>query len=102
MKKKIIDAIKNHVDGRMATLTKAIDATGKGNEATVTFEITKNVGMKNQATHTETYRFEVINEWSDIYPKREWIRLDEIDDISIEAANWAHSFNNEMKLESCI
>lgn len=100
MKKKIINAIKNHVDGRLATLTKAIDVKGKGNVATITFEITENVGAKNQATHTETYNFEVVNEWSDIYPKREWIRLDEIDDTSIEAYNWTNSFNNEMRLEA--
>ena len=101
----ILQAIKTHSTyGRAAWITKVtaaeiaemVDVHG----VKITFEITWNVGTKEQQTHTETALFEIVNEWSDRNPAREWLRLDEISDTSAEVYAWAEHFNAAMKKEA--
>lgn len=96
--KNITKDIMNHVYGWNYRLVKAVAAEMVGEDAVkVTLEITEHVGTKEQTTHTETASFEVVVEYSDIYPAREWPRLDEIDDTGSEVYEWAKSFNEAMK-----
>ena len=103
----ILQIIKNHSTyGQAAWLAKVIAAENAEmvdvHGVKITFEITCNVGTKEQQTHTETALFEVVNEWSDRNPAREWVRLDEISDTSAEVYAWAEHFNAAVKKEAAL
>ena len=97
MKKNLAEKIKAHLYGNMDRLTKATAATIEGNTATITFEITENVGKKNQESHTETAKFEIMQD-HDRY--RNWQYLDEIDETPIEVFQWMNDFNEALNKEA--